>query len=406
MESIRTAVIVPTYNNVLTISGVISDVKRYVPDVIVVNDGSTDNTGELLRKEDGITLIEFSQNRGKGAALKEAFRVAREKGFTHAITVDADGQHLADDIPLFLDKIKEDPSALYIGDRIIPVEGGTPQPARSRIGRRFGAFWYKAYTGIYVRDTQSGFRSYPLEKIAPIPCSGQRYEFEIEILICAAWNSIPVKSIPVHLLYQPPAQRVSHFRPVRDFFRISKVNSKAAISRLFLPKKLIQSGGLDLKGKVVSLVLNELRANTTPPKAAFSLAFGVFMGISPTHGFQVITLLALSFIFRLNRPLALLGVSVSSAPLLPFWIAAGVWTGKIFVPAAMISSILTFLKLSSDNGFITGFVQWVIGSIVLAVVFAVAVFGISLPLFRSISRKKRVSLGTPSQESVESVSQK
>ena len=165
-----------------------------------------------------------------------------EKGFTHAITVDADGQHINDDIPLFLQAIEREPGTLWIGDRITPVEGGLPQPAKSRFGRRFGAFWYKFYTGIYIRDTQSGFRAYPLREISSINCRGERYEYEIEILICTAWRHIPVKSIPVHLSIR---RRVSHFHPVRDFMRQNQL--QGGNLRIFFPRKYLELRSGDKK---------------------------------------------------------------------------------------------------------------------------------------------------------------
>jgi glycosyltransferase involved in cell wall biosynthesis len=404
LESVRTVAIVPTYNNALTVSGVIAGIKKHVRDIIVVNDGSTDGTAEILRSEEGISLIEFPSNRGKGVALKEAFKLAVEKGFTHAITVDADGQHISDDIPLFLQAIEREPGTLWIGDRITPVEGGLPQPAKSRFGRRFGAFWYKFYTGIHIRDTQSGFRAYPLKEISSINCRGERYEYEIEILICAAWRHIPVKSFPVHILYQE--ERVSHFRPVRDFMRISKINSRAAISRIFFPRKYLESGGLEIREKILSLIVNELRSNATPPRAAFSLAFGVFIGITPTHGFQVLILLALTIVLRLNKPLAMLGVSISSPPLLPFWIAAGIWTGKVILPQKLLFPVLSLTRLPQDSTLLIGFIHFVIGSFVLAAVCGIATFFISLPVFRSMRGRRKLLLRSPFVKAVESVPEK
>ena len=401
MESIRTVIIIPTYNNAQTIERVISGAKEHVRDILVINDGSTDKTGEILRSISNIELLEFSVNRGKGAALQAAFKRALQMGFTHAITIDADGQHLTEDIALFLQKIKQEPDVLWLGDRILPVEGGRKQPLRSRFGRRFGAFWYKFYTGVYVRDTQSGFRAYPLVRTNALECKGERYEYEIELLITAAWNHIPVKCFPVHLLYLPEAQRVSHFRPIRDFMRISKVNSRAAITKLFFPSNMIDVRGFSLREKIKQLIAQEIRANATPVKAALSLATGVFMAVTPFHGFQVVSLLALTFLLRLNRPLAMLGVSVSSAPLIPLWIAGGLGVGKVVLPAPVAASIvklcqdifppriISYISNSPVQGFMQGFFQWFIGSLVLAVICGVTTFGIALPFFNLLKRGKK-----------------
>lgn len=143
------------------------------------------------------------------------------------------------------------------------------------------------------------------------------------------------------------------------------------------------------------MVIKELRANTSPFKASASLSTGVLMAIMPIHGFQVISLLILTFILRLNRPLALLGVTVSSAPLLPFWIASGLGVGKLFIPQStadmlfttckniLPSQLLSFIEKSSMITFFQSFIQWFFGSIILAVICAIFVFISSYPLFHS-----------------------
>lgn len=401
-------IVIPTYNNGRTIVSVVNDACASGLPVVVVNDGSTDTTAELLGAIDGIALLSFERNRGKGAALRTVFEWCLERHYTHAITMDGDGQHLAADIGIFRQKIDEDPKALWIGDRLLPVEGSHGQPPRSRFGRRFGAFWYRFYTGISVRDTQCGFRAYPLATFSATGCRKDRFEYEIEALILAAWRGIPVRSVPIHLLYQSREQRVSHFRPVRDFLRISKVNSRAAITRIFFPTQLLDAPGLSIREKIIALVKHELRAHTSPVRASLSLALGVFMAILPIHGFQVITLVALTYLLRLNRPLALVGVSVSSAPLIPLWIAAGIGFGNLLVPAATATALAAtaesvlpgfiqgwMLKLPVEGVF-EGVIRWFIGSVLLAVLCGVVTFAISLPLIKKVKehRRKRKHHGT------------
>ena len=397
MNKTRPVVIIPTFNNERTIANVISDVKKYITDIIVVNDGSTDGTSGILRVTSSIELIEFGVNKGKGAALQAAFSCAHNNGFTHVITFDADGQHLAIDLPVLLEKIDEEPQVLWIGDRVLAVQDGVAQPPRSRFGRQFGAFWYKFYTGVYIRDTQCGLRVYPLNEILTLECNSPRYEYEIEIMISASWNDIKVKSVPVHLLYHTVEERVSHFRPVRDFLRISQVNSRAALARIFLPANVRKVKGVQLRAKVKTFIINELKANTSPKYAAASLALGVFMAITPFHGAQVLLILAISFFLKLNRPLAILGVSISSAPLLPFWIAAGLGTGKMCIPDrwakpmelivnnVIPSGLLSRLHLTAE-GFATGFVQFFFGSLILAFVCGSVTFLVALPVCRKLIR--------------------
>jgi glycosyltransferase involved in cell wall biosynthesis len=395
-------VVIPVYNNASTIAGVIKDVQAYCTNVVVVDDGSTDDTYSICSKINGIALLRHEINRGKGATLRTAFGYALSHNFTHAISVDADGQHLAKDIPLFLQKIEEEPGTLWIGDRIIPVVGGVDQPPRSRFGRHFGAFWYKLYTGNPIRDTQSGFRAYPIAAIDNLGCDSDRYEYEIEILICAAWNKVPVKSVPIHLLYQSKEERVSHFRPIRDFMRISVVNGRAAITRLFFPPQLINVPGLRIRKKLLYVIKKELTANATPSKAALSFGTGVTIAVSPFHGIQVVMLLAIAFIFKLNRPLALLGVSVSSAPVIPFWIAAGLGLGKLIVPMdtaiyiadtlekILPSAVMDFLQNKMVSGFLHGFIQWFLGTLVLAPLTGIIAFFITWPMFKTLRKVREM----------------
>ena len=154
----KVCVIIPTYNNAGTIVQVISDVTAYCQDVIVVNDGSTDETAVILQRLPmPITLVSYPQNRGKGHALVKGFRKAKELGFSHAITIDADGQHFADDIPILLNKMEEKPEAIIVGCRNLTEKN---MPRQNTFANKFSNFWFRLQTGIDLPDTQSGFRLY------------------------------------------------------------------------------------------------------------------------------------------------------------------------------------------------------------------------------------------------------
>lgn len=401
MNKNRPVVVIPTFNNAQTIANVITDVKQIISDIIVINDGSTDATSEILRETGNFQIIELKENRGKGAALQEGFTFANKNNFTHAITYDADGQHLATDLALFLKKIDEEPATLWIGDRTIPVANAIDKLPVIRFGRQIGAFWYRLYTGIYIKDTRCGFRVYPLAQINSLECTSRGSDYELEIMISAAWNEINVKSMPIHFLYHPPGKRAYHFRPVRDFFRIVKVNSKAAIVRIFLPKHIRKMKGLSLRKKLKAFLIHELKSNTAPHYASASLAFGVFMGITPLHGVQVLFVFAIGFLVKMNRPLALLGVSISSAPLLPLWIAAGLGVGKLCIPdkyalpfVGILNGFLShsiFAKLHMTiHNLATGFVQWFLGSFILAIICGIITYTVTY-----IICKKMVSTRKP-----------
>ena len=215
-------VIIPTYNNEKTIGQVVADTLAYCDDVIVVNDGCTDATAQILSGIAGITLVSYSQNRGKGYALKQGFKKALQMGFAYAITLDADGQHYPKDIALFLKANQEHPGALIIGNRQLQ---GVDRSKGSSFANKFSNFWFYVQTGQALEDTQTGYRLYPLHKLSLLSCLTSRYEAELELLVFASWHGVELVPISVDVYYPPREERVSHFRPGMDFARISVLNT-------------------------------------------------------------------------------------------------------------------------------------------------------------------------------------
>ena len=196
---------------------------KYISDIIVVNDGSTDKTPEILNQLLSlISIVSHKQNRGKGHALVSGFRAAKENGYTHAITIDADGQHYASDIPIFLSEITANPQGIIVGQRNLTGEN---MPRKNTFANKFSNFWFCLQTTINLPDTQSGFRLYSLSSLKGLSLITSRYEAELELLVFAAWAGTKITSVPVRVYYPPIEERVSHFRPVYDFSRISLLNT-------------------------------------------------------------------------------------------------------------------------------------------------------------------------------------
>lgn len=215
-------VLIPTYNNVGTICSVVNQAKDYCLDVIVVDDGSTDGTTDVLKSVNGIQLVSYPNNRGKGYALKRGFKHALAQGFAYAITMDADGQHLAKDIPAFLKANVEWPGCVILGSRKLDNVSRTKG---SSFANGFSNFWFAVETGKRLSDTQTGFRLYPLKKLYGCRFVTSRYEAELELIVFASWHGVKIHSIPIDVYYPPAAERVSHFRPGMDFARISVLNA-------------------------------------------------------------------------------------------------------------------------------------------------------------------------------------
>jgi glycosyltransferase involved in cell wall biosynthesis len=221
-QTLKVCVLIPTFNNAKTLVQVINDVADYTRNIIVVNDGSTDNTSEILGQFSFLNIVSYDRNQGKGMALRLGFKRAVELGYEYAISIDSDGQHYAEDLPKFIEKLREYPRAIIVGARNMEQVG---VPGKSSFGNKFSNFWFRLETGIKVGDTQSGYRLYPVRLLADKTYITRKYEFEIEVLVRAAWSGIDVVEVPVKVFYAEKGQRVSHFRPFRDFSRISVLNT-------------------------------------------------------------------------------------------------------------------------------------------------------------------------------------
>ena len=221
-KSTHICALIPTYNNAGTILDVVRRTHEQLRDIIVVDDGCSDDTLDRLSTLDfPVTIVSHPTNRGKGKALVSGFRKALELGFDFALTLDADGQHYPEDIPILLRAHDVHPNALIVGSRQFTDEN---MPGKSRFANRFSNFWFRLQTTINLPDTQTGMRLYPLHELYGLPIITSRYEAELELLVFAAWHNVPLISVPIRVYYPPREQRVSHFRPAYDFTRISILN--------------------------------------------------------------------------------------------------------------------------------------------------------------------------------------
>lgn len=226
--------IIPTYNNASTLVDVVERSLAVCADVIVVNDGSTDQTSDLLAAMDNVTVVSYTPNRGKGNALCEGFRKAKSMGFDYAITLDADGQHYPEDVPNLLATLDEEfeknnGKVLVVGSRNLNAPG---MPSGNTFANKFSNFWFTVQTAQRLPDTQTGFRIYPLNHLPNLSFITSRYESELELLVFSAWRNVKIVPSPVRVYYPPAEERVSHFRPFADFARISVLNTFLCIAAL------------------------------------------------------------------------------------------------------------------------------------------------------------------------------
>lgn len=380
-KELKCCVIVPTYNNGGTLKPVLDQLLTYTDDLLVINDGATDNTPSILASyKDKISIITHEQNQGKGKALRNGIAAALKKGYHYAITIDSDGQHFASDLPAFLDAIEEAPNSLIIGARNMAQEN---VPGKSSFGNKFSNFWFWVETGITLTDTQSGYRLYPIRQMDGIRFMTSKFEFEIEAIVKAAWRGIKVFNIPIKVHYEPGKKRVSHFRPFQDFTRISILNTFLVTLALlyYLPLRFIRSL---TKENIRSFINAHFFDKDEPPiKKALSVGFGVFMGIFPIWGYQMLVGVALAHLLKLNKTLVLVASNISIPPLIPFIIYGSYKLGALFVSDPK-NDFLFSDGLSLEN-IKDNLLQYIIGAIVLAIVAGV-LFGVLTYVYLALKR--------------------
>jgi glycosyltransferase involved in cell wall biosynthesis len=231
---LRCAIVIPAYNHGAQVRRVIEKCLQFGAPVVVVDDGSTDSTPDVLASLSNITVIRHEKNQGKGASLLTGF--AAVLSFADwAVTVDADGQHDPEDILSLALAVPAGQRPLVIGKRENMEHKDVPWT--SRWGRRFGNFWVWASCGRWLSDSQSGFRIYPLPETLHLGTKARRFQFEVEVLVRGVWSGIPIIETPVRAIYAPPEERVSHFRPGLDFWRNTKTFARLIAMRVLIPSK-------------------------------------------------------------------------------------------------------------------------------------------------------------------------
>ena len=213
----RIAVVIPALNEERAIRGIVETVLAISPNVILIDDGSTDRTVERVA-DLPITLIRHLTPLGKGQGLRDGFRKARELGFDAVIAMDGDGQHLATDLPRLLAAARRYPEHIVIGARIRHRENQPPARRRANAVADWGI---SLACAMAVADTQSGQRYYPLAALDLVDLAADDFVFEAALLIAAAREkNLGIVSVPIESRYQREF-RSSHFRPLRDVTRIT-----------------------------------------------------------------------------------------------------------------------------------------------------------------------------------------
>lgn len=359
-NELKTCVVIPTYNNDKTLADIIDRVSLYTKNIIVVNDGATDTTSSILENcTSTVQIVTHSKNKGKGRALQSGFDKALSLGYENAITIDSDGQHFPEDLPRLISRMADEPNSLIIGARNMAQKD---VPERSSFGNRFSNFWFRVETGIRLPDTQSGYRVYPIKELSKFHFYCTKFEYEIEVPVRAAWSGIPVIPEPVQVKYEQGDARVSHFRPFMDFFRISVLNTILCIIAFayIKPRDFIKS--LTWKN-IKAFLFIEGESNF---KIAASIGFGVFMGIVPIWGYQLIVAIGLAYVFKLHKPFVIVAANISLPPMIPIIIFGSIATGALVLGHPL--SDFKFSQIEGLESIANHLLHYLVGSLVLAVI--------------------------------------
>lgn len=356
----KPCVLIPCYNHAATVGQVAGAAVPVLP-VLVVDDGSTEPLPALPDCE----VLCLRPNRGKAAALRAGFQRARERGYTHAITMDADGQHFVADLPKFLGALAAHPGALLIGVRDLQAAGCPRHRQRSNA---LSSFWYRVATGVRLRDTQCGFRSYPLALVQQLKIRSNRYAYELEFLVRAAWVGATILPVPVQCTYASGATGRSHFRPVRDFVHITNRNILLVLQAWFVPLSLRAAWSRGERQGFRRAVKEFFTDNAhAPGKMAASVGVGLFFGLTPLWGLHLVLALWTAHRLRLNKAVVVVASNISFPPMVPFLVYGSLHVGAWLLHGRPFAA--DFAALSGSGWWATArehLWEWVLGSFALA----------------------------------------
>ncbi len=405
-QPFQPVVIAPTFNNARTLPRVLGGIDAAGLPIIVVDDGCTDGSAHILtewqRDGTGRTVVGHPRNRGKAAALQTGFEKAREMGFTHAITIDTDGQLDPAQIGDLLTEARQSPDAIILGSR---PSRSARYPAVSRLGRWASNVLLKWESGLRVSDSQCGFRVYPLDATLRLRCRTHRYGFETEILTRAAWAGTGVRECPVSCAYEMPEGRVTHFQPWRDSLVCAAMHIRLLL-RSLTPWPVARTPAAAAHDPTTGMIWQRLARWINPMHSwralrhdaaeradlAKGLAVGVFIANTPFYGIQTLLGFYAARRLRINPVPVVIGSYLSTPPFGPMLIASGIMVGHLVLHG-------TWPALRNFNPAVRGYgpllrsvlLEWTVGGLVCGTVLGAATLAITTLLLRCAAHKREGS---------------
>jgi uncharacterized protein (DUF2062 family) len=417
-EPFNPVVVAPTYDNARTLPDVLGGVAALGLPLVVVDDGSADATAGLLAgaaagRDGAVTVLTHRRNRGKAAALRTAFAHATAAGYTHAVTIDTDGQHDPAEIPRLLERARREPAALVLGLR---DEAAPGYPARSRLGRRMSNLFIRMESGLRVEDSQCGLRVYPLGLVAAVRCGAGRFGFETEVVTRAAWAGCPVVEVPVACRYLPPGERVSHLNPLVDTLRAFGMHARL-LARALLPWPRhpqwppppppagpAAAAPVGPRGNWLRRIAGWLnpadawrqarRDRVSRETFSAGLAVGAFIGNLPAYGFHAPIGLYVAGRFHLHPAAVFVGTNISIPPIGPVLNVAAIALGHVLLRGALPTpDAFDFEKHGVPHVLRSRLLEWSLGSVLIGLACAAGVYMISYRVLRLAAVREDVTPG-------------
>ena len=318
----RTLLVIPVYNHAATLPGVVRRALGTGLPVLVVDDGSTDGGPEALG-DLACQVRRLPRNQGKGAAILAGAEAARAQGFEAIVTVDADGQFDPATTLSLIEEAARSWPQMVIGARRMDQES---VPRASLFGRAFSNFWVRLETGRELPDTQSGLRLYPVRELLALTTRARRYDFEIEILVRAAWAGLPIHSVPVAVHYPPGKERVSHFHRLKDNLRLTRLHTRLVLRSLSpWPHRRLVATAPAARNPVAGLsMLHPLRflkqlcqEHTSALQLGVAVWLGLFLGALPLLACHTAVIIYVTHRLHLNKIAAVTASQLCCPPVVP-----------------------------------------------------------------------------------------
>lgn len=227
----RVCVLIPSYNEAKTIGHLVRELKNKGLDILVVDDGSKDDTGRIARKE-GAVVITYNENMGKGLALREGFRFVLNNGYDAVLTMDGDGQHSPEAVPYFLEQLTRTNSQIVVGNRMMEAKG---MPPVRWLTNKLMSLCISSICGQKIPDTQCGYRLIKREVLEKIKLYTSKYEIESEILIEASQFKFIIDSIPIRTIYKGEPSQID---PIVDTLRFIRFIFKRFLRNVSYHRKI------------------------------------------------------------------------------------------------------------------------------------------------------------------------